>query len=399
MEVAMGRRGWGFCFGPGDHGADDLLNLRLQMRTSPPKSCPYPLQPPIEVFFRRAGTPRPGYVLVEVQGRKGPCGLARHRSCHFLPEEYVVERASGDLFLDQAPQIAQVGDGPPYAEAFASRLRLLPQLPGHLIGSLPIFLLAVDLCVEAPLVQLACRPIPAQHPQPQGHPRPSSIPDGLDEQALDVEESDVLVVVAEEERGALALRARGRQLQLQVAARLQIDREAVDRGALDSLAELVDQLALLVEALDDAVDAAVDVRAEEARDAGVALVLHGERERGEVLLAVAAESRVEVLQACELLLPAEARADGPLPELAEEVGVAHLEAAERARVGREADDVLGGDALALLHVDDDVAALEAAGAVGRGLRPDEHLLKSLGRVEQSALALGEVIAPERLVLA
>src|SRR5215211_2631032 len=180
MEVAMGRRGWDFCFGPGGHGADDLLDLRLQIRTSPPKSCAYPLQPPIEVFFRRVGTPQPGYVLVEVQCRKGPCGTARHRSYLFLPEEYVVEGASEDLFLDQAPQLAQVDDRPPHAEAFASRLRLLPQLPGHLIGSLPIFLLAVDLRVEAPLLQLACRPIPDPHPQPQGHPRPGSIPDRLD---------------------------------------------------------------------------------------------------------------------------------------------------------------------------------------------------------------------------
>src|SRR5215217_2405716 len=129
MEVAMGRRGWDFCFGPGGHGADDLLDLRLQIRTSPPKSCAYRLQPPIEVFFRRVGTPQPGYVLVEVQCRKGPCGTARHRSYLFLPEEYVVEGASEDLFLDQAPQLAQVGDRPPHAEAFASRLRLLPQLP------------------------------------------------------------------------------------------------------------------------------------------------------------------------------------------------------------------------------------------------------------------------------
>ena len=31
----MGRPGRGFCFAPGDHGADDLLDLRLQMRTGP----------------------------------------------------------------------------------------------------------------------------------------------------------------------------------------------------------------------------------------------------------------------------------------------------------------------------------------------------------------------------
>src|SRR3712207_7570182 len=43
------------------------------------------------------------------------------------------------------------------------------------------------------------------------------------------------------------------------------------------------------------------------------------RERGERALAVAAEARVEVLEADELLEAAEARAEGALPQLAEEV--------------------------------------------------------------------------------
>ena len=122
-------------------------------------------------------------------GPQGPCGPARHRSCIFLPEEHVVEGASGDLFLDQAPQIAQVGDGPPHAEAFASRLRLLPQLPGHLIGSFPIFLLAVGLRVESlssswPVVRFRTAPSaarssssrfytgPARRPTPRSASRP-----------------------------------------------------------------------------------------------------------------------------------------------------------------------------------------------------------------------------------
>src|SRR3712207_9237129 len=84
--------------------------------------------------------------------------------------------------------------------------------------------------------------------------------------------------------------------------------------------------------------AAVDGRAEEARDGGVALVLQRERERRERLVAVAPEARVRVLEARELLEAAEARAYRALPELAEEVRVAQLEAAERARVRREADD-------------------------------------------------------------
>src|SRR3712207_8592786 len=46
--------------------------------------------------------------------------------------------------------------------------------------------------------------------------------------------------------------------------------------------------------------AAVDGRAEEARDGGVALVLQRERERRERLVAVAPEARVRVLEAREL---------------------------------------------------------------------------------------------------
>src|SRR5438270_9311115 len=109
-----------------------------------------------------------------------------------------------------------------------------------------------------------------------------------DEEASDVVEAHVLVVVAQEDGAALALRARGREFEFEVALRLGAEGEAVDGRVAGALAQLVDELAPGVEALDDAVGAAVYGRAEEARDGGVALVLQGEREGRELLLVVAA---------------------------------------------------------------------------------------------------------------
>ena len=111
---AIVRRGWGFCFGPGDCGADDLLDLRLQMRrTGPQKSCPYPLQPPIEDFFRRAGTPRPPLRPRRGAGPQGPLRPCAPPELSLSPGETRRRGASWDLLLDQAPQIAQIGNRPP----------------------------------------------------------------------------------------------------------------------------------------------------------------------------------------------------------------------------------------------------------------------------------------------
>src|SRR5215217_4048371 len=189
-----GRRGARYAVNGGRHGSARLELLlrtwRPRRRRSPGPQAPDEDKPAGELPQSSSASYRSllstgGDAAAWVHPRRGVGPQGPLRPCAppeflFLPEENVVQRGSGDFFLNQAPQIAQVGDGSPHAEAFASRFCLLPQPPGHLIGSFSIFLLAVDLRVEALLFQLARRPIPAPHPQPQGNPRPGSIPDRLD---------------------------------------------------------------------------------------------------------------------------------------------------------------------------------------------------------------------------
>ncbi len=111
----------------------------------------------------------------------------------------------------------------------------------------------------------------------------------------------------------------------QYSLRFDTQSETVDRRLAHSISQDVDRVPFLVQPLHDAERAAVDSRAKEACDGGIAQVLDRNREWRELFLSITGKARIEKLKADQLLALTGANPNRTLAQLVHEVDVGQLQ--------------------------------------------------------------------------
>src|SRR6185369_4681986 len=120
-------------------------------------------------------------------------------------------------------------------------------------------------------------------------------------------------------------------------------------------------------------------------------------ERGEVILVVPCESRIEIFKTHELLATTRTQSHGSLTQTIHQVYVADLKQSQRTEVGRKAAAVIHHVRLFLFDVDDHVALPVTGRCVAGWLGPNDDLSISVSEI-QLTLCVRNAIGAEHVAL-